>query len=172
LGNLNVHDAGAVVSVYSTFSKFLLVLCSTQVFWTVEGKGWGIRPKEKLPQGAFVFEFIGEVLTNKELDTRNKSQRKRRKGPVADYAVVLDGDDRMEEVLNDDETLCLDAIKFGNISRFLNHRCGDANLIHHNVHIERLSTQLYHVFPNPNLRLYTSRSYGAVFSFMFGSIFR
>jgi SET domain-containing protein len=117
---------------------------------------------KKLPQEAFVFEFIGEVLTNKELDTRNKSQWKRRKGPVADYAVVLDGDDRMEEALNDDEALCLDAVKFGNISRFLNHRCGDANLVHHNLHIERRSTQLYHIFPNPNLGLYTSRLPGAI----------
>jgi SET domain-containing protein len=130
------------------------------VFWTVEGKGRGIIPKEKLPQGAFVFKFIGEVLTNKELDTRNKSQRKRRKGHVADYAIVLDSDDRMEEALNDDEAFCVDAVNFGNISWFLNHRYGDANLVHHNLHIERHSTQLYHVFPNPNLGLYTSRSPG------------
>jgi hypothetical protein len=105
------------------------------------------------------------------LDTRNKSQRKRRKGLVADYGVVLDGDDRMEEALNDDEAFCLDAVKFGNISRFLNHRYGDANLVHHNVHIERCSTQLYHIFPNPNLGLCTSRSPRAAISFMFGFIF-
>jgi len=30
---------------------------------------------------------------------------------------------------DDDQALCLDAQHYGNISRFLNHRCQDANLI-------------------------------------------
>jgi SET domain-containing protein len=124
------------------------------VFWTVEGKGWGIRSVEELLAGAFVFEFIGEILTNTEMDTRNKYSRKRNRGPVADYSLILDADDRMEEVVTDDSAFCLDACKFGNVARFLNHRCGDANLVHHNVHIERRSAQLYHVLPEPNASIF------------------
>lgn len=119
------------------------------MFWTVEDKGWGIRSTENIPQGAFVFEFVGEILTNNELEKRMKIGKKRKLRHVPDYSLVLDDDEYMEEVLTDDEALCLDAWKFGNIARFLNHRCGDANLVHYNVHIERRSTQLYHVFPYP-----------------------
>lgn len=38
-----------------------------QVFMTSEGKGWGLRTLEDLPKGAFVCEYVGEVITNTEL---------------------------------------------------------------------------------------------------------
>ena len=38
-----------------------------------EGKGWAIKSIEELPAGAFVFKFIGKILTNTEIDMRNKS---------------------------------------------------------------------------------------------------
>jgi hypothetical protein len=43
-----------------------------QVFITPEGKGWGIKVLEDLPLGALVFEYIGEILTNTEMEVRNK----------------------------------------------------------------------------------------------------
>jgi SET domain-containing protein len=142
------------------------------VFWTVEGKRWEIRSTEELPAGTFVFEFIEEILTNTEMDTRNKSSRKKKRGPVADYSMILDVDDRMEEVVTHDSAFCLDACKFGNVARFLNHRCGDANLVHHNVHIERRSAQLYHVFPKPNASIfYIYVAYFNWLVFSFGFIF-
>jgi SET domain-containing protein len=139
------------------------------VFWTIEGKGWGIRPIEELLAGAFVFKFIGEILTNTEVDTRNKSSRKKKRGPVTDYSVILDADDHMEEVVTDDSAFRLDACKFGNVAQYLNHRCGDANL---NVHIERRTAQLYHVFPEPNASIfYIYIAYFSWLVFSFGFIF-
>ena len=86
--------------------------------------------------------------------------------------MILDTDDCMEEVVIDDLAFFLDACKFGNVAQFLNHRCGDANLVYHNIHIERRSTQLYHVFPEPNALIF--HIYVAYFSwlvFSFGFIF-
>ncbi|KAH0993720.1 hypothetical protein GBA52_005203 [Prunus armeniaca] len=42
-----------------------------QVFLTPEGKGWGLRTLEDLPRGAFVCEYVGEIVTNTELYERN-----------------------------------------------------------------------------------------------------
>lgn len=84
-----------------------------QVFWTNSDKEWGIKTLEELPAGAFVFEYVGEIITSTELSTR--------KG-MGKYAMNLDSDWRAEIECNDDEALCIDASEFGNISRFLNHR--------------------------------------------------
>ncbi|KAL0414229.1 UNVERIFIED_CONTAM: Histone-lysine N-methyltransferase SUVR4 [Sesamum radiatum] len=42
-----------------------------QVFMTPEQKGWGLRTLEDLPKGAFVCEYVGEVITKRELFERN-----------------------------------------------------------------------------------------------------
>jgi len=31
------------------------------VFWTLEGKGWGIQPLEDIKASSFVFEFVGHI---------------------------------------------------------------------------------------------------------------
>lgn len=63
--------------------------------------------------GTFVFEYVGEIVTNQELSTRKGKGK---------YAMNLDSDWRAENELSDDEALCIDASTFGNIARFLNHR--------------------------------------------------
>lgn len=90
-----------------------------QVFMTSGGKGWGLRTLEALPKGAFVCEYVGEVLTNAELYYR-VSQSPSNESPA--YHVLLDADWGSEEVLNDEEALCLDAAHYGNVARFINHR--------------------------------------------------
>ncbi|CAN8324012.1 unnamed protein product [Cochlearia groenlandica] len=42
-----------------------------EVFFTPSGKGWGLRTLERLPQGSFVCEYIGEILTIQELYQRS-----------------------------------------------------------------------------------------------------
>lgn len=88
---------------------------------TPEGKGWGIRSLEDLPAGAFVFEYVGEILTNSEMWERNNDVHKNGEGHHT-YPVVLDSDWGSEANLKDEEALCLDATYFGNVARFLNHR--------------------------------------------------
>lgn len=86
---------------------------------TPEGKGWGLRTLEDLPQGAFVCEFTGEVLTNSEFFGRILRSAKKEK---SSHPVVLDADWGAEEVLKDEDALCLDATNYGNVARFINHR--------------------------------------------------
>ncbi|XP_039041343.1 probable inactive histone-lysine N-methyltransferase SUVR1 [Hibiscus syriacus] len=107
-----------------------------QVFLTPDGKGWGLRTLEKLPKGAFVCEFVGEILTISELYSRN---REKHASPV-----LLDAYWGLTGV-STDEALCLDATCYGNVARFINHRCFDANLIEIPVEVESPDLHYYHL---------------------------
>lgn len=82
-------------------------------------KGWGLRTLEDLPKGAFVCEYVGEVLTNAELFERVLRSPE---GEKRSYPVLLDADWCAEGVLKDEEALCLDATYYGNVARFINHK--------------------------------------------------
>ncbi|KAH1138615.1 hypothetical protein AAZX31_10G156200 [Glycine max] len=127
--------------------------CKLQVFLTQEGKGWGVRTLEDLPKGCFVCEYAGEILTNTELYERimQKSGNDRHT-----YPVTLDADWGSEGVLKDEEALCLDATYNGNVARFINHRCSDANLIDIPVEVETPDRHYYHLalFTNRNVNAY------------------
>lgn len=86
---------------------------------TPEGKGWGLRTLEHLPRGAFVCEYVGEIVTNTELQERNM-QIVGNERPA--YQVLLDAENGSEGVSKDEESLCLDASRYGNVARFINHR--------------------------------------------------
>ncbi|KAJ4892864.1 Histone-lysine N-methyltransferase SUVR4 [Raphanus sativus] len=117
------------------------IRCQLQVYFTQEGKGWGIRTLQDLPKGTFVFEYIGEILTNTELYERNIRSTSERHT----YPVTLDADWGSEKDLKDEEALCLDATICGNVARFVNHRCEDANLIDIPVQIETPDRHYYHI---------------------------
>lgn len=96
------------------------------MFLASRKKGWGLRSAENLPRGAFVCEYVGEILTNTELHKRNtelygKNNKKAGKARHT-YPVNLDADWGTEGVLNDEEALCLDGTFYGNVARFMNHR--------------------------------------------------
>ncbi|XP_077250829.1 putative inactive histone-lysine N-methyltransferase SUVR2 isoform X2 [Tasmannia lanceolata] len=118
------------------------ITCNLQVFFTQEGKGWGVRTLEELPRGAFVCEYVGEVLTNMELYDRNIQSTGNEKHT---YPVLLDADWGSEGVLKDEEALCLDATFYGNVARFINHRCSDANLVEIPVEVETPDHHYYHL---------------------------
>ncbi|KAL6518274.1 hypothetical protein OROMI_033975 [Orobanche minor] len=113
-----------------------------QVFLTGGGKGWGLRTLEELPKGAFICEYVGEILTNMELYERNTKSNGKDKHV---YPVLLDADWATEGVLKDEEALCLDATYFGNVARFINHRCFDGNLIEVPVQVETPDRHYYHL---------------------------
>ncbi|KAK6780693.1 hypothetical protein RDI58_022877 [Solanum bulbocastanum] len=113
-----------------------------QVFMTPEGKGWGLRTLEDLPRGAFVCEYVGEVLTNTELFDRVARSPN---GEEHSYPALLDADWGSEGVLKDEEALCLDATFYGNVARFINHRCFDSNLVEIPVEIETPDHHYYHL---------------------------
>lgn len=84
-----------------------------QLFFVNRNKGWGIRTREALRRGTFLFEFAGEVVTNAEL---------LRRGDRTKYAVALDADWESEAQNDDESLLCIDATDVTNVARWLNHR--------------------------------------------------
>ncbi|KDO53061.1 hypothetical protein CISIN_1g037821mg [Citrus sinensis] len=113
-----------------------------QVFLTDRHKGWGLRTLQDLPKGSFVCEYVGEILTNTELYERNMQSSGSERHT---YPVTLDADWGSERILRDEEALCLDATFCGNVARFINHRCFDANLIDIPVEIETPDRHYYHL---------------------------
>ncbi|KAI4372544.1 hypothetical protein MLD38_010761 [Melastoma candidum] len=116
------------------------ITCNLQVFLTKEKKGWGVRSTNDLPKGTFVCEYVGEIVTNMELYDRIL---KRGRNEKHTYPVMLDADWGSEGVLKDEDALCLDATYHGNVARFINHRCHDANLIDIPVEVETPDRHYY-----------------------------
>lgn len=113
-----------------------------QVFYTDDRRGWGLRTLEELPKGAFVCEYVGEILTTKELLDRTLQ---RTHGANQTYPMLLDANWGAEEDLRDEEAMCLDASDYGNIGRFINHRCSEANLVEIPVEWETPDHHYYHL---------------------------
>ncbi|XP_077864438.1 histone-lysine N-methyltransferase EHMT1-like [Saccoglossus kowalevskii] len=83
--------------------------CHLQLYRT-NRMGWGLRTIKDVPQGTFVCEYIGEIISDEEADRRQ------------DDSYLFDLENREGEIF------CLDARHYGNISRFINHLC-DPNLV-------------------------------------------
>ncbi|PQM41301.1 hypothetical protein Pyn_07971 [Prunus yedoensis var. nudiflora] len=98
----------------------------------LQGKG-GVFELEDLPPGAFVCEYVGEILTNTELHERNVQSAGNKN---TRYQVLLDAGWGSKGVLKDEEAPCLDATVYGNVARFINHRCSDATLVEIPVEVE------------------------------------
>ncbi|KAJ8679786.1 hypothetical protein QAD02_015573 [Eretmocerus hayati] len=75
-----------------------------QLFRTPE-KGWGLKTLRPIPKGTYVCEYVGEIISDLEADLRE------------DDSYLFDLDNR------DGETYCIDARRYGNIARFINHSC-------------------------------------------------
>lgn len=88
------------------------------MFYTPEGKGWGLRTLEDLPKGAFVCEYVGEIITCEELQFRMVHNTN---GLGNNYPVLLDAAWNTG-VVDDEKALCLDSTTYGNVARFINHR--------------------------------------------------
>ncbi|XP_051224492.1 histone-lysine N-methyltransferase SUVR4 [Lolium perenne] len=118
------------------------ITCNLQVFFTGKGTGWGLRTVDKLPKGAFVCEYAGEILTNTELHERvvENMQNDRYVHPI-----LLDAGWCSRKVLKEEEALCLDGTFYGNVGRFINHRCCDANLVVVPVEVETPDHHYYHL---------------------------
>ncbi|CAO2190227.1 unnamed protein product [Urochloa humidicola] len=118
------------------------ITCILQVYFTQEGKGWGLRTLEDIPKGAFVCEYAGEVLTSTEMYERAIQNARNGKHMKQ---VLLDADWSSEGVLRDEEALGIDGTFYGNVGRFINHRCYDANLVQIPVEVETPDHHYYHL---------------------------
>ncbi|KAK9285293.1 hypothetical protein L1049_024484 [Liquidambar formosana] len=117
-----------------------------EVFKT-EKKGWAVRAGEPILRGTFICEYIGEVLD--ELEANKRRNRYGREGLSYFYKIDAHIND-MGRLIEGQVPYVIDATKYGNISRFINHSCLP-NLVNHQVLVESMDCQLAHI------GFYTSR---------------
>lgn len=103
--------------------------------YKTKNKGWAVRAHEAISRGTFVCEYIGEVL-NREANEVDMS---------CSYQYKIDSqiDDTIglaEEAISH----VIDATKYGNVSRFVNHSCSP-NLVCYQVLVESMDSQLAHI---------------------------
>jgi hypothetical protein len=74
------------------------------VIFKDEYKGWGVKAKNFIERDTFLFEYCGQFIDEEEAD-ESKSK----------YIFEVPGDDG--------KMYSIDALRFGNIARFVNHSC-------------------------------------------------
>ncbi|GMY11618.1 histone-lysine N-methyltransferase SUVR5 isoform X1 [Fagus crenata] len=111
-----------------------------EVFKT-EKKGWALRAGETILRGTFVCEYIGEVL-----DEQEANQRRHRYGKEGcSYLYEIDSHiNDMSRLIEGQVRYVIDATKYGNVSRFINHSCSP-NLVNHQVLVESMDSQRAHI---------------------------
>ncbi|XWS45352.1 hypothetical protein CRYUN_Cryun15aG0129500 [Craigia yunnanensis] len=111
-----------------------------QVFKT-ENKGWGVRAGEPILSGTFVCEYIGEILDEQEAN--NRLTRYDRDG--CDYMYNVDSHiNDMSRLIEGQVRYVIDATKYGNVSRFINHSCSP-NLVNHQVLVDSMDCHRAHI---------------------------
>ncbi|XP_056687261.1 histone-lysine N-methyltransferase, H3 lysine-9 specific SUVH5 isoform X2 [Spinacia oleracea] len=122
-----------------------------EIFKT-EARGWGVRSSSSIPSGSFVCEYIGELLDDKEAEQRIDDDeylfdigRNYNDPTLRDGLSTLMPDmpsSRSDVVENVGFTI--DARKFGNIGRFINHSCSP-NLFAQNVLYDHEDKRIPHI---------------------------
>jgi histone-lysine N-methyltransferase SUV39H len=95
---------------------------------TYEKCMWGLFAEEEIPAGAFVTEYVGEVITNKYGDIRGTHYDKIGSSYLFDMNDPDEDDQPYERKVNQAFQnaffpFCVDAGLYGNESRFINHCC-------------------------------------------------
>eukprot|EP00210_Caulerpa_lentillifera_P003677 g3510.t1 len=110
----------------------LLLIIQTKYVFTLEDRfisiqGWCIDAAEDISEGAFICEYLGEVITTSEARRRLRVYDETQVG----HALLV-----IREVLSSGSCLRtnIDGTRKGNVARFLNHSCDGGNL---RVEIER-----------------------------------
>ncbi|XP_076642405.1 histone-lysine N-methyltransferase SUV39H2-like [Halictus rubicundus] len=111
------------------------------IFRTANGRGWGVKTLEAIKKGAFVTQYVGEVISSEEAEKRGKEY------DAAGRTYLFDLD------YNETEEQCpytVDAAVYGNVSHFINHSC-EPNLAVYAIWIDCLDPNL------PKLALFATR---------------
>lgn len=86
------------------------------IFRTSNGCGWGVRTEQKIYQGQFICQYVGEVITFEEAEKRGREY------DANGLTYLFDLDFNSVE-----NPYVVDAANLGNVSHFINHSC-DPNL--------------------------------------------
>lgn len=84
----------------------------TLCIFKTKDRGWGVRTEKVIPEGQYVCEYVGEIISYEETERRGKKYD----AVGLTYLFDLDFNGR-------DNPYTVDAAKFGNVSRFINHSC-------------------------------------------------
>ncbi|KAF0701456.1 Aste57867_8060 [Aphanomyces stellatus] len=103
--------------------------CSQEVAHAIvktSGKGFGVRVTHEVPEGKFLFEYVGEVIDVEEKTRR--AEKIRLEGSSSYYFFALKGVEKVRKTTKTSRKvqpilLFVDASAFGNHSRFINHSC-------------------------------------------------
>jgi len=74
-----------------------------------------LQAKLKICKGTFLFEYVGEIITNAELMQWRALQEL---GKSKVFMFALDANWKSKEVVTHDGAMCIDNIVRGNVSRF------------------------------------------------------
>ncbi|RZC57183.1 hypothetical protein C5167_004491 [Papaver somniferum] len=119
-----------------------------EIFKT-KSKGWGVRSLSSIPSGSFICEYTGELLSEKEADqntgfdeylfdlARSKSSNQ---SPEDDSQSTSISDENVE----DGEGFTINALEYGNVSRFINHSCSP-NVVAQNVLYDHDDKRMPHI---------------------------
>ncbi|GLJ05151.1 hypothetical protein SUGI_0012200 [Cryptomeria japonica] len=116
--------------------------------YKTKNKGWGVRAAEAICRGTFICEYIGEVLNGQEANKQR--ERYDKEGGCYLYDIGLHIDTNEYQFMEAPNPYVIDATKYGNVARFINHSCSP-NLVNYQVLVESMDCQLAHI------GLYSSR---------------
>ncbi|XP_056160469.1 histone-lysine N-methyltransferase, H3 lysine-9 specific SUVH6-like isoform X2 [Syzygium oleosum] len=126
--------------------KFQLEIFKTEL------RGWGVRSLNSIPSGSFICEYIGELLEDKEAEERTGNDEylfdigtNYNDSNLWDGLSALMPDVHMDscEVV-EDVGFTIDAAKYGNVGRFINHSCSP-NLYAQNVLYDHEDKRVPHI---------------------------
>lgn len=86
------------------------------IYRTSNGCGWGVRTEQRIKQGQFICQYVGEVITFEEAEKRGREY------DANGLTYLFDLDFNSCE-----NPYVVDAANLGNVSHFINHSC-DPNL--------------------------------------------
>ncbi|KAF6166554.1 hypothetical protein GIB67_005416 [Kingdonia uniflora] len=136
-----VYECNSICTCASTCHNRVLqngVQIKLEIFKT-ENKGWSVRAREDISRGTFVCEYIGEVINVEEADDRAKSYNEE----SCSFLYKVENahiNDMCEGVVS----YVIDATRYGNVSRFINHSCSP-NLVIYQVLLESMDCRLAHI---------------------------
>lgn len=88
---------------------------------------WGLYAMEVIPQGAYILEYRGEVVTKKQGDMRGSYYDSKGLSYLFDMNDPNEDESREADIQlgyhGEFFPLCLDSMFYGNESRFINHSC-------------------------------------------------
>ncbi|KAE8678634.1 Histone-lysine N-methyltransferase, H3 lysine-9 specific SUVH6 [Hibiscus syriacus] len=121
-----------------------------EIFKT-ESRGWGVRSPNSIPSGSFICEYAGELLEDREAEERKGSDEYLFDIGNNNDSSLWDGlSTIMPDALSSscqvvqDSGFTIDAARYGNIGRFINHSCSP-NLYAQNVLYDHEDMRIPHI---------------------------